>query len=72
MAAEMGLCRRDDDGVGQSAEPGHFDLDDVAQLHRPRERRRAGEDDIAREQRDVPAQIGELVVDAERRLGDRA
>ena len=40
-------------------------------FHRPRVGRRAGEDDVARQQRDVATQVGEDVVDGERHVADR-
>ena len=54
------------DRVRQPAEPGDLDLDDVARPHRPRVRRRPGEDDVARLERDRAAEVGELVRDAGR------
>ena len=51
--------------------PGDLDLDDVARLHRPRVRGRAGEDHVARLERDQPAEVGELVGDREEQVVGR-
>ena len=59
-------------GVAQPADAGHLDLDHVTELHRAGVGRGAGEDDVARQQRDVAAEVGEDVVDREGHLGERA
>ena len=56
------------DRVRQPAEPRDLDLDDVSRAHRPRVRRRAREHDVARLERDRPAEVGELVGDAEEQV----
>jgi hypothetical protein len=53
------------DRVRQPAEALDVDLDDVARLHGARVRRRPGEDDVARLERDRPAEVRELIRDAE-------
>ncbi len=55
----------------EPADARDLDLDDVAELHRPRVGRRPGEDDVAGQQRDVAAQVGEDVVDPERHVRHR-
>ena len=54
-----------DDRVLEPAEPVDLDRDDVAGLHRARVGRRAGEDHVAGLERDQPAEVGELVGDAQ-------
>ena len=57
-----------DDRVREPAQAGDLDLDDVARLHRPRVRRRAGEDDVPGLERDQAAEVGELVGDGEEQV----
>ncbi len=51
-----------DDRVPEGAEPVDLDLDDVARFHRPGVRRRAGQQHVAREQRDRARDVGDQVV----------
>src|SRR5205814_4984177 len=50
-----------DDVVGERAEPLDLHRDHVAGLHRPRVRRRAGQDHIAGRERDGPRDVGDEV-----------
>ena len=54
--------RAADDAVGQRPEPLHLDRHDVARLDRPRVGRRAGEQHVARHERDRPGDVGDEVV----------
>src|SRR4029079_6473955 len=56
------------DGVRETAEAGDLDLDDLARTHWSRVRRRSGENDIPGLERDHPAEVGQLVRDAEEQV----
>ena len=59
------------DGVGQPPEAGDLHLDDVADLHRARVRRRAAEQHVAGLERDDPAEVRELVGHGEQQVVHR-
>src|SRR5262249_23579434 len=72
MADLMRWSRRLGDAIGKPSQPGDFDFDQIADVHRARVLGCARQNHIAREQRDEAAEIRKDIVNREDHLTNRA